>query len=295
MQRYIIIYMAYSLEVKQACRRCFETNKDFNKKQPLLPCSYHEHYVTCNVAREVKCGRPSKWILIRPRPDIRPTVDYQLCTRRKCSHDKRCTFARNELERKAWCNLRADEEPRRLFKRQHQLCKLMISSGICNVSCQFAHSTNELDYWENGVRLAPPIQQYQQYQACWHAVRSRVCPKEDRCRFAHSSVEFNTWNNSKPTVRSAPLLPSGATEYKICKSVNCKRRCLYGHGCKFAHSFHELSEWNLVLQQKSLQSKDFACKVRELTSKFFRSNIKFNHEVCGFWLHVCGSMNKIIL
>lgn len=270
--------MSYFLQVTEACKTCYETNGRICTRQSSGPCPHCAKWTVITVAREIKSGKQSNWSVIRPRPKIKPEIDYQLCTksrRNRCG--KFCSFPHSELEQKVWTRQRAEEEPRHVLGRQLKLCMYMLNGGLCRVSCPYAHSTTELQYWQqiscNSIRPPPRIQPHLDYQLCRHVLKGRMCPRSESCKFAHSLEELAEWQRSVPTIRSAPLLPVGVTSYRLCKLIKNGYRCLHGPGCKFAHSISELEAWNSLLHQKRLQSmsptQDFANQVRELISSKF--------------------------
>lgn len=268
--------MSYLLEVTEACKTCYENNGRICTRQSSGPCPHCAKWTSITVARENKSGKQSNWNLIRPRPKIRPDIDYQLCTRSKrCRSGKLCSFPHSELEQKVWTKQRAEEEPRLIPERQLKHCMYMLNGGLCKVSCPYAHSTTELVHWQriNIIRPAPRIQPHLDYQMCRHILKGHMCQRSDSCKFAHSLEELAEWQRSVPKIRSAPLLPAGGRCYRLCKLVKNGYRCLHGPGCKFAHSMAELNSWNSLLHQKRLQSisqiQDFASQVRELISSKF--------------------------
>ena len=271
--------MSYLLEITEACKTCYEISSRICTRQSSGPCPHCGKWTSITVAREVKSDKPSNWNVIRPRPKIRPDIDYQLCTRQKrCRNGKLCSFPHSELEQKVWTKQRAEEEPRLLPFHHNQLCKIMLNGGLCRVFCPYAHSTTELQHWErmpipSFIRPAPRIQPHLDYQMCRHFLKGHICPKNESCKFAHGYDELAEWQKSMPKIRSAPLLPLGVPGYRLCKLVKNGYRCLHGPGCKFAHSILELNEWNSLLHQRKLQSQDFASRIRELVScKFTREN-----------------------
>ena len=271
--------MSYSLDIQGACKTCYENYGRISLSSGQCPHCANRTVIT--VAREITSGKQSNWSVIRPRPKIRPDIDYQLCIRSKrCRSGKSCTFPHSELELKVWTKQRAEEEPRLVPGPELKLCMHMLNGGLCKVSCPYAHSTTELVLWQriNVIRPAPRIQPHLKYQLCRHIFKGHICRKSESCKFAHSFEELAEWQRSVPTIRSAPLLPVGVTSYRLCKLVKNGFRCLHGPGCKFAHSIPELDQWNFLLHQKNLQSinltQDFASQVRELvSSKFIEGNI----------------------
>ena len=265
--------MSYLLEITEACKSCYENNGRICTRQSSGPCSHCAKWTSITVAREVKSGKQSNWNVIRPRPKIRPDIDYQLCTRpKRCRNGKLCSFPHSELEQKVWTKQRAEEEPRLMGERHLKLCIFTLNGGLCKVSCPYAHSITELQHWKQIiVRPAPRKQPHLDYQMCRHILKGHMCQRNESCKFAHSYEELQVWQKSMPKVRSAPLLPLGVPSYRLCKLVKNGFRCLHGPGCKFAHSMDELNEWNALLHQKKLQSvtQDFACQLRELVSDNF--------------------------
>ena len=205
------------------------------RNRPLI--GYHQQHKMCRVKKRNECELGTKckyahntvelavWAqqkqdnLVRKPPSI-PAEDYKICMKQgHCEADWQCLYAHSEMELDSWNQIQDHME----FPRQsaqphkdpkcHKLCHFISSNRRCQagMSCNFAHSQEELELWKKGppVRPCPRIPPLKgEYRLCYAVSKGKRCLYGGKCIFAHSQKELNDWNAKHQTTVIEPQ-PSG--------------------------------------------------------------------------------------
>ncbi|KAM4535426.1 zinc finger CCCH domain-containing protein 7B-like [Fundulus diaphanus] len=230
-----------NMKMKFACAQCFRDGLISEPDKALKYCTAKARHAWTKDRRLllVRSSERSKWVQVRPLPQTRIPLQYDMCAqileKRKCNYTGNCTFAHSQEEKDMWKYMKNND----LWDMQqvYDMWLALAAQNRQTDGAMFSQPHPEEKFIAMPTDYAEPLNGFHCRLCGKHSNSERQWQQhissekhKDRVFSCEGEDEALTWSYRFP-----------GTRFKICPKIDVG--CPDGVSCDYAHGPEELQEW----------------------------------------------------